>query len=90
METRSEGCEPCEIVGNFSARLRMVVMGMLFSSKKLRMPGPGEALPGRNTAMRVGETHFVNRHKIVPPFPEGAKVVKIEWSKERTQRPPMR
>jgi peptide-methionine (S)-S-oxide reductase len=44
---------------------------MFFSSKKLRMPQPEDALPGRQTAMRVGETHFVNGHRIVPPFPDG-------------------
>jgi len=46
---------------------------MFFSSKKLRMPRPEEALPGRSTAMRVGEKHFVNGHRIVPPFPEGTE-----------------
>jgi peptide-methionine (S)-S-oxide reductase len=46
-------------------------MNMFFSSKKLRMPRPEEALPGRPTAMRVGDTHFVNGHSITPPFPEG-------------------
>jgi peptide-methionine (S)-S-oxide reductase len=44
---------------------------MLFSSKKLRVPSPEDALPGRKTAMPVGETHFVNGHRIVPPFPDG-------------------
>jgi len=44
---------------------------MFFSSKKLRMPRPEETLPGRQTALRVGERHFVNGHKIIPPFPEG-------------------
>jgi peptide-methionine (S)-S-oxide reductase len=48
-------------------------MGMFFSSKKLRMPGPDEALPGRQTAMQVGDTHFVNGHRIVPPFPDGMR-----------------
>jgi len=48
-------------------------MGMFSSSKKLRMPGPAEALPGRQVAMRVGEAHFVNGHRIVPPFPDGMK-----------------
>jgi peptide-methionine (S)-S-oxide reductase len=48
-------------------------MSMFFSSKKLRMPRPEEALPGRSTAMRVGEKHFVNGHRIVPPFPEGTE-----------------
>ena len=44
---------------------------MFFSSKKLRVPRPDEALPGRQTAMRVGARHFVNGHSITPPFPEG-------------------
>src|ERR1041384_6724486 len=48
----------------------MVRMGMFFSSKKLRMPRPDEALPGRQTAMRVGDTHFVSGHRIAPPFPD--------------------
>ncbi len=44
---------------------------MFFSSKKSHIPDPDEALPGRTTAVRVGETHFVNGHRIQPPFPEG-------------------
>ncbi|HEY1810832.1 MAG TPA: peptide-methionine (S)-S-oxide reductase MsrA [Kofleriaceae bacterium] len=44
---------------------------MFFSSKKLRMPPPDEALPGRSTAMPVNETHFVSGHRIVAPFPDG-------------------
>jgi peptide-methionine (S)-S-oxide reductase len=43
----------------------------MFSSKKLRMPKAEEALPGRTTPLAVGATHFVNGHRIVPPFPEG-------------------
>ena len=34
------------------------------------MPRPEEALPGRQTPMRVGDTHFVNGHRITPPFPD--------------------
>jgi peptide-methionine (S)-S-oxide reductase len=51
----------------------MVGMSMFSSSKKLRMPRPEDALPGRPTAMRVGEKHFVNGHRIVPPFPDGTQ-----------------
>lgn len=43
------------------------------SSKKSRMPRPEEALPGRQTPMQVGDTHFVNGHKITAPFPAGMK-----------------
>ncbi len=41
--------------------------------KKLRMPGPGEAPPGRSTPVRVGERHFVNGHALVGPFPAGLR-----------------
>ena len=37
------------------------------------MPRPDEALPGRSTPITVGATHFVNGHRIVPPFPDGMK-----------------
>ena len=43
---------------------------MFFSSRKLQMPAPDEALPGRDTPMQVGQTHFVSGHRIVPPFPD--------------------
>ena len=46
-------------------------MGMFSSSKKLRVPSPSEALPGRETAMRVGDAHFVHGHKLTAPFPDG-------------------
>ena len=34
------------------------------------MPGPHEALPGRDASMPVPERHFVNGHPLRPPFPE--------------------
>ncbi len=34
------------------------------------MPGPHEALPGRDDSMPVPERHFVNGHPLRPPFPE--------------------
>jgi peptide-methionine (S)-S-oxide reductase len=49
----------------------MVGMNMVFSSKKLRMPRPEEALPGRQSPMRVGKAHFVSGHDITAPFPDG-------------------
>ncbi|HND99620.1 MAG TPA: peptide-methionine (S)-S-oxide reductase MsrA [Plasticicumulans sp.] len=39
--------------------------------KKLTLPGAGEALPGREVAMRVPDKHYVNGHALRPPFPEG-------------------
>jgi peptide-methionine (S)-S-oxide reductase len=39
--------------------------------KKLRLPRPEEALPGRSHSMPVPERHFVNGNRIVAPFPDG-------------------
>ena len=45
---------------------------MFFSTKKLRMPSPDEARRGRSAPMPgVGDAHFVNAHRIKPPFPDG-------------------
>ena len=41
------------------------------SRKILTVPSPAGALPGRTERMAVPDMHFVNRHRIVPPFPEG-------------------
>ena len=43
------------------------------AQKKTTMPTAAEALPGRGTAMRIPEKHFVNGHRIVPPFPAGLR-----------------
>jgi len=40
-------------------------------SEKLVVPGSGECLPGRTEAMPVPERHFVNRHPLVGPYPDG-------------------
>ena len=41
--------------------------------RKSAMPTEGTALPGRSTPLKVPDTHFVNGHRIVPPFPEGMR-----------------
>ena len=46
---------------------------MALLRKKSEMPGPAQALPGRRQPMKVPETHYVNGHRIVPPFPVGMK-----------------
>ena len=43
------------------------------SRKKSALPRPEEALPGRTTAMRVPEKHFVNHNRLQPPFPAGTE-----------------
>ena len=44
---------------------------MLLGSKKLRIPSPEEALPGRAERMPVPARHFVNGAPLEPPFPAG-------------------
>jgi peptide-methionine (S)-S-oxide reductase len=45
----------------------------LFGSKKLSMPRPGEALPGRGEPIRTAETHFLNGRPLKGPYPEGTE-----------------
>jgi peptide-methionine (S)-S-oxide reductase len=44
---------------------------MSLFSKKLILPTPAEALPGRSQAMAVPAHHFVNGHSMQPPWPDG-------------------
>lgn len=44
---------------------------MLTDTHKLHMPTPEDALPGRVVAMPVPINHYVNGHRIIPPFPAG-------------------
>ncbi len=46
---------------------------MALLRKKASMPTPDEALPGRSTPLKVPEKHFVNGHRIAPPFPAGLR-----------------
>ena len=46
-------------------------MAIFSSPMNLRLPRPDQALPGHDTPMAVSETHFVNGHRITPPFPAG-------------------
>jgi peptide-methionine (S)-S-oxide reductase len=51
------------------------------------MPTPAEALPGRSTAMPIPEQHFVNGHRLAPPYPAGLDVALFGlgcfWGAER-------
>ena len=42
--------------------------------KKLRLPEPGEALPGRERAIPTATNHFVSGRALHAPYPEGLKV----------------
>jgi peptide-methionine (S)-S-oxide reductase len=56
--------------------------------KPMRTPSVQEALPGRSTPMSVPETHYVNGHRITPPFPDGVELAMFGlgcfWGAERT------
>ena len=62
-------------------------MGM-FSTTKLRIPSPDEALPGRSEAMPIPEHHFVNGAQLQPPYPDGSRVADLAagcfWGVEKT------
>jgi peptide-methionine (S)-S-oxide reductase len=55
--------------------------------KPMRIPSVQEALPGRSTPMTVPETHYVNGHRITPPFPDGLELAMFGlgcfWGAER-------
>jgi peptide-methionine (S)-S-oxide reductase len=40
-------------------------------TKSLKIPSKADALPGREARMPVPESHFVNQHRLEPPFPDG-------------------
>jgi peptide-methionine (S)-S-oxide reductase len=44
---------------------------MALFRKNPAMPAKEAALPGRSIPLKVPEKHFVNGHRIVPPFPAG-------------------
>ena len=39
--------------------------------KPKTIPSKAEALPGRGDRMPVPDAHFVNQHRLTPPFPDG-------------------
>ena len=55
--------------------------------KKLTLPSPGEALPGRDESMPVPEAHTVTGHPLKGPLPEGLALAMFGlgcfWGAER-------
>ena len=60
---------------------------MALFRKQSTMPSADAALPGRSAPLKVSETHFVNGHRIVPPFPAGLREAMFAlgcfWGAER-------
>jgi peptide-methionine (S)-S-oxide reductase len=55
--------------------------------KPSRIPTAAEALPGRSIPMSVPDTHYVNGHRLQPPFPDGLELAMFGlgcfWGAER-------
>ncbi|MBE9143120.1 peptide-methionine (S)-S-oxide reductase MsrA [Planktothrix mougeotii] len=62
----------------------MYIFGL---GKKLKMPSPSDALPGRTEAMPVPDQHYVNGNPLKPPFPPGLEMAMFGmgcfWGAER-------
>ncbi len=61
---------------------------MLWWHKRLELPTPTEAVPGRPTPLAVTDRHFVNGRPILPPFPEHLELALFGlgcfWGAERS------
>ncbi len=62
-------------------------MALFGFGKKLTVPTPEEALPGRSEAMPVPSRHYVNGNPLQPPYPAGMEVAMFGmgcfWGAER-------
>ncbi|ACK66226.1 peptide methionine sulfoxide reductase [Rippkaea orientalis PCC 8801] len=62
-------------------------MALFGFGKKLTLPTPETALPGRRQAMPVPASHYVNGHPLKPPFPSGLETAMFGlgcfWGAER-------
>jgi peptide-methionine (S)-S-oxide reductase len=60
---------------------------MIFSNKKLILPDPENALPGRSSPMVITNKHYVNGNTIAPPFPDNLELALFGlgcfWGAER-------
>ncbi|MFM2061163.1 MAG: hypothetical protein RLZZ507_833 [Cyanobacteriota bacterium] len=62
-------------------------MGLFGFGKKLDIPTPEQALPGRKEKMPVPAKHYVNKNPLQPPFPHGMETAMFGlgcfWGAER-------
>jgi peptide-methionine (S)-S-oxide reductase len=62
-------------------------MNWFVDPKKMRLPSPDEALPGRAEAMPVPARHAVNGAPLRPPYPAGTEIAEFGmgcfWGAER-------
>ena len=59
----------------------------MFSKKPLTIPGPDEALPGRDQSLTVTDRHAILGTRLLPPFPDGYEKAQFGlgcfWGAER-------
>ncbi len=62
-------------------------MALFGLGKKLTLPAPADALPGRQEPMPLTDRHFVNGHPLRPPYPVGMELALFGlgcfWGAER-------
>ncbi len=62
-------------------------MALFGFNKKLTVPTPQEALPGRTEEMPLTNRHYVNGNPLKPPFPQGMEIAMFGmgcfWGAER-------
>jgi peptide-methionine (S)-S-oxide reductase len=62
-------------------------MNWFVDPKKMKLPSPGEALPGRAEAIAVPVRHAVNGASLRPPYPAGTEIAEFGmgcfWGAER-------
>jgi peptide-methionine (S)-S-oxide reductase len=60
---------------------------MFFLRKKSELPQPGQALPGRASAIPTAERHFLSKRPLKGPYPEGLRTAVLGmgcfWGVER-------
>lgn len=60
---------------------------MPWLQRKIQIPRPEDALPGRSTPLPVPALHYVNEHSLQPPFPAGMERAQFGlgcfWGAER-------
>ncbi|TDQ83405.1 peptide-methionine (S)-S-oxide reductase [Dongia mobilis] len=58
-----------------------------FARKKIELPTPATALPGRNEAMPITQPHLVSGHRLTGPYPAGMAIADFGlgcfWGAER-------
>jgi peptide-methionine (S)-S-oxide reductase len=63
------------------------MFNFLHAQKKLELPDPNQALPGRETPLPTPDTHFVSGARLKPPFPDSVQTVLLGlgcfWGAER-------